>query len=193
MLDDDKITENFCKFQIAFSQWRAGLIKKLFWDVFLWLASFVLMKNFRFISPALHVFFFKKCHIFYHIRGENIFLAKYLRFYTIQSHLNQKWPKTKQLLLKMFLTSNCSLWLHSAVRVNYLIWFDQIRMGWKGLDLATLYFINRFKNLNENPPTPLASSTVSMAVKGLGLVLPIPVTRVLLAPYRSSSVYPGLV
>ena len=123
------------------------------------------------------MFFSSKCHIFYHIRGENIFLAKYLRFYTIQSHLNQKWPKTKQLLLKMFLTSNCSLWLHSAVRVNYLIWFDQIRMGWKGLDLATLYFINRFKNLNENPPTPLASSTVSMAVKGLGLVLPSQVPR----------------
>ena len=55
MLGEEKITENICKFQIAFSQWRAWLIKRLFWDVFLRLASFVFMKNFRSISPAIHI------------------------------------------------------------------------------------------------------------------------------------------
>ena len=37
------IDANICIFQIAFSQWRAGLWKKLFWDVFLRLASFIFM------------------------------------------------------------------------------------------------------------------------------------------------------
>ena len=49
--------------------------KKLFWDVFLRLTSCVFMNNFRFLSPALQVFV-KKCHIFNHICGENIFLPK---------------------------------------------------------------------------------------------------------------------
>ena len=34
-------------------------------------------------------------------------------FYAIHSCVDQKWPKTKQ--LKMFLTSNCSIGLHSAM------------------------------------------------------------------------------
>ena len=83
MLGEEKITENICKFQIAFSQWRAWLIKKLFWDVFLRLASFVFMKNFRSISPAIHILS-KKCQIFNHICVKNIFLPNYLRSYTSQ-------------------------------------------------------------------------------------------------------------
>ena len=50
------IDANIFIFQIAFSQWRAGLSKKLFWDVFLRMASFIFMKNFSFNSPALHIF-----------------------------------------------------------------------------------------------------------------------------------------
>ena len=58
-------------FQIAFSQWRAGLIKKLFWDVFLRLASFVFMKNFRSISPALHVLSKKMPNILSYLRNKD--------------------------------------------------------------------------------------------------------------------------
>ena len=156
-------------------------VKKLFWDVFFLTGLFCVHEKFQVYQFSPSYFLSKKFHIFFIIFVGKIFVFQNIYGFTpvikILSHLDQKWPKTKQLLLKMFLTSNCSLWLHSAVRVNYLIWFDQIRMGWKGLDLATLYFINRFKNLNENPPTPLASSTVSMAVKGLGLVLPSQVPR----------------
>ena len=91
--DNKNIDANIFIFQIAFSQWRAGLSKKLFWDVFLRLASFIFMKNFSFHSPALHIFFYKKNGIFYYICGENIFPAKYLRFYTSQKNLISFGPK----------------------------------------------------------------------------------------------------
>ena len=64
------IDANICIFQIAFSQWRAGLSKKLFWDVFLRLASFIFMKNFSFNSPALHIFFIKKWHFLLYLWGK---------------------------------------------------------------------------------------------------------------------------
>ena len=97
MLGEEKVTENICKFQIAFSQWIAGLIKKIFWDVLLRLASSVFMKNFRFISPAIHVFW-EKMPSFYHICGENIFPAKCLRFYTNQKKNYQIRVKIEQKL-----------------------------------------------------------------------------------------------
>ena len=54
-------------------------MKKLFRDVFLENMCFVFIKKFRFHIPALYVFL---NNIFFHICGKNIFLAKYLRFYT---------------------------------------------------------------------------------------------------------------
>ena len=102
--DNKNIDANIFIFQIAFSQWRAGLSKKLFWDVFLRQTSFIFMKNFSFNSPALQLFC-KKCHIFHHICGENIFLPKYLRFYTSQIFFpdwDQNWAKTRHLLFKTF-------------------------------------------------------------------------------------------
>ena len=100
--------ENICKFQMAFSQWRAGLRKKSFWDVFLRLASFVFMKNFRFLSPALHVLS-KKMPIFYHICVKKYFSTK---IFTVlhQSKkelldLDQNWAKTRHLLFKTWKSS----------------------------------------------------------------------------------------
>ena len=111
---------NIFIFQIAFSQWRAGLIKKLFWDVFLRLASFVFMKNFRFISPALHVLS-KKCQIFYHICEKKYFSTK---IFTVvhQSKkelldLDQNWAKTRHLLFK---TWKSSISMDSAIVQWYI-------------------------------------------------------------------------
>ena len=95
---------NIFIFQIAFSQWRAWLIKNLFLDVFLRLASFIFMKNFSFHSPALHVFCQKMTYFLSYLWGKYFSCKMYtvLHQSIFLSVLGQNWAKTKQLLLKIF-------------------------------------------------------------------------------------------
>ena len=96
---------NIFIFQIAFSQWRAGLWKKLFWDVFLRLAYSIPMKNFSFHSPALHVFCQKITYFLSHLWGKYFSCKMYTVLHQSKcflSDLGQNWAKTKQLLLKRF-------------------------------------------------------------------------------------------
>ena len=106
----------FFMFQIAFSQWRAGLLKKLFWDVFLRLASFIFKKNFSFNSPALHIFFIKKWRFLLYLWGK-YFSCK---IFTVL-HQSKKcyliWTKNEHKLsnyVKKNSTPNCNGGLHSA-------------------------------------------------------------------------------
>ena len=74
------------------------------------------MENFRFDSPALQFFLLKNATFFIIFVGEIFVLQNiygFTPFIKILSCVDQKWPKTKQ--LKMFLTSNCSIGLHSAM------------------------------------------------------------------------------
>ena len=82
--------------------------KKIILRCFLRLASFVFMKNFRFLSPALHVLS-KKMPIFYHICVKKYFSTK---IFTVlhQSKkelldLDQNWAKTRHLLFKTWKSS----------------------------------------------------------------------------------------
>ena len=99
------IDANICIFQIAFSQWRAGLWKKLFWDVFLQLASFIFMKNFSFHSSALHVFCQKITYFLSYLWGKYFSCKMFTVLHQSRknlSDLGKNWAKTKQLLLKRF-------------------------------------------------------------------------------------------
>ena len=121
------IDANICIFQIAFSQWRAGLWKKLFWDVFLRLASFIFMKNFSFHSPALHIFFIKKMAFFIIFVGKIFFLQNIYGFTPVKkilSHLDQKWAQTKQLLSKKFQ-------LPIAMEGCIVHWFGFLQLGFE--------------------------------------------------------------
>ena len=74
------------------------------------------MENFRFNSPALQFFLLKNATFFIIFVGKIFVLQNiygFTPFIKILSCVDQKWPKTKQ--LKMFLTSNCSIGLHSAM------------------------------------------------------------------------------
>ena len=140
--------ENICKFQMAFSQWRAGLRKKSFWDVFLRLASFVFMKNFRFLSPALHVLS-KKMPIFYHICVKKYFSTK---IFTVlhQSKkelldLEQNWAKTRHLLLK---TWKSSISMDSPIvhwSYDCLLASTSRQKAIKGWITRVSYFLVKFK------------------------------------------------
>ena len=76
---------NIFIFQIAFSQWRAGLIKNYF-EMFFY--DWPLLSSWKISGLSVQLFTFcqKKCQIFYHICVNNIFLPKYLRFYTSQKN-----------------------------------------------------------------------------------------------------------
>ena len=81
--------------------------KKLFWDVFLRLASFVFMKNFRSISPALHVLS-KKCQISYHICEKKMSTKIFTVVHQSKKELldlDQNWAKTRHLLFKTWKSS----------------------------------------------------------------------------------------
>ena len=98
--------------------------KKIFWDVFSGMAWYVSMKNFRFHSTALQ-FLCNKCHILI-IFGEKIFFLKNICSFTpvikISSKSDQKWAKTRHLLLKMFKTPKCLLLPHCAMAENEGSW-----------------------------------------------------------------------
>ena len=90
--------------------------KKIILRFFSRLASFVFMENFRFNSPALQFFLLKNATFFIIFVGKIFVLQNiygFTPFIKILSCVDQKWPKTKQ--LKMSLTSNCSIGLHSAM------------------------------------------------------------------------------
>ena len=95
-------------FQIAFSQWRAGLWKKLFWDVFLRLASFIFMKNFSFHSPALHVFCQKITYFLPYLWGKYFSCKMFTVLHQSKKELSdsgQNWAKTWHLLWKTWKSS----------------------------------------------------------------------------------------
>ena len=54
--DNKNIDANIWIFQIPFSQWMGGLLKKLFWGFFLAVVPFVTPKNFNLNRPPIHVF-----------------------------------------------------------------------------------------------------------------------------------------
>ena len=56
LLNNKNIDANIWIFQISFSQWMGGLLKKLFWGFFLAVVPFVTPKNFNLNRPPLHVF-----------------------------------------------------------------------------------------------------------------------------------------
>ena len=90
--DNKNIDANICIFQIAFSQWRAGLWKNYF-EIFF--CDWPLLSSWKISALTVQpfTFFYKKNGIFYYICGENIFPAKYLRFYTSQKNLISFGPK----------------------------------------------------------------------------------------------------
>ena len=107
-----KVTQNICIFQTPFSQWRAGLWKKLFWDVCSGLASFVFMKNFRFHSPALQVFCKKNATFVSYLRNKYFSTKIFTVLHESKkelSDLDQNWAKTRPLLLEILKPSNYSL------------------------------------------------------------------------------------
>ena len=126
------IIKNICIFQITFSQWRAALWKKIFWDVFLRLASCVFMKNFRFHSPALQFFCKKMPHLSSYLWGKYF----YTKIFTVLhqskkelSDLDQNWAKTRHLLFK---TWKSSISMDSPIvhwEAIYIFEFKLIVMG----------------------------------------------------------------
>ena len=114
------------------------------------MAWYVSMKNFRFNSTALQ-FLCNKCHILI-IFGEKIFFLKNICSFTpvikISSKSDQKWAKTRHLLLKMFKTPKCLLLPHCAMAENEGSWehflFSQgeqesqwdVRSSWREMELV---------------------------------------------------------
>ena len=72
-----------------------------------------LHEKFQVYQSSPSGFFYKKCHIFNHICGENIFLPKYLRFYTSQKKNYQIGIKIEQKLGLYFskLLKSLMLWI----------------------------------------------------------------------------------
>ena len=107
MSGKEKITENICKFKIAFSQWRAWLIKNYF-EMFFY--NWPLLSSWKISGLSVQPFTFCQKNAKYFI----IFAKKYLstKIFTVvhQSKkelldLDQNWAKTRHLLFKTWKSS----------------------------------------------------------------------------------------
>ena len=95
-------------------------MKKIMLRHFFGFICFVFMKNFRFHIKALHVFYvFFLNNIFLYLR-KNIFLVKYLQFYTStkkSSNFDQKWVNASQLFFFFIYLNPC----HSCYRDHLVL------------------------------------------------------------------------
>ena len=88
-------------------------------------------------------FFVKKCHIFNHICGENIFLPKYLRFYTSQK---KNYPigikiEQKQGLYFSKLLKSLMLWIATGGKVFQTFCSYRVAWTWTEMCLSEWCFL----------------------------------------------------
>ena len=102
---DEKFTANICIFQIPFSQWRAQVIKNLFWSFFQEKVPFTCVQNFNSVSHPLQVFC-KNIQYFASLRCKHDFSRKifavFYQYTEKKLDFVEKWEKFSHLLLKIF-------------------------------------------------------------------------------------------